>query len=256
MDLRNSSTAPQFTSEPIPNTKHEQSRLLAKVFGYLAIGLAITAIVSFGLAYLFANLIFADPDTGFTAYLVLMICSGVALIIDTFVMHFMLRRAKHSLWAPYIIYTVLMGVFLSSFLLIGIDFATIGLAFGITALVFGIMFLIGYFSPVNLNLFATIALGMLSTFSMIFLVFWIMIMITGNTWAYYLWSIVYSLVIAVVVLLVTAVDAYNLKKMAKSGQIISNNVALYSAFSMYVDFINIFVRVLYVLILMSSKNKN
>ena len=143
------------TAERNEESKREQSRLLARVFGYMGIGLVITAVVSFLFAWLFSTL-FQSPDidtinNSAIAYIIIMIVSGVALIIDTFVMQAMMRKSHTAMWVSYIIYTVLMGVFMSSFLLFGFDFYTIGVAFGLTAAVFLIMFAIGYFSPVNIN---------------------------------------------------------------------------------------------------------
>lgn len=245
------------TAERNEESKREQSRLLARVFGYMGIGLVITAVVSFLFAWLFSTL-FQSPDidtinNSAIAYIIIMIVSGVALIIDTFVMQAMMRKSHTAMWVSYIIYTVLMGVFMSSFLLFGFDFYTIGVAFGLTAAVFLIMFAIGYFSPVNINLFAYIALGLLFTVGSTFLFFFILTLVTGNTMIYYTWSIVYSLVICVVILLVCAWDGYRVKKAGSTG-LVSDNYALYLAFSMYTDFIALFVRILYVIAM--SKNKN
>jgi len=237
--------------------KREQSRFLARIYGYMAIGLAITAVVSFVLALIFSNWFIGtinDPDTSkanaaFTTYLIIMVVSGIALLIDTFVMHAVLRKGKHSLWIPYIIYAVLMGVFMSSFLIIGIDFYTIGEAFAITAVVFLLMFFIGYFSPVNLNFLGTIAIGLLLVLTLISLFFGIIFIATG-TWD--VWNIVYSVAVAVIVMIVCAVDGYNIRKLGQSG-VVTNNLALYSAFSMYVDFIMIFIRILYLLAASKSR---
>jgi len=238
-------------------TRREQSRFLARIYGYMAAGLGITAVVSFVLALLFTNWFIGvvdDPDStkaaaAFTTYLVIMVVSGIALLIDTFVMHAVLRKGKHSLWIPYIVYAVLMGVFMSSFLVAGIDFYTIGEAFALTAIVFLLMFFIGYFSPVNLNILGTIAIGLLLTLTLIGLFFGIVFLVTG---AWDTWNLIYSVAVAVIVMIVCAVDGYNIKKLGESG-IVSNNLALYSAFSMYVDFIMIFIRILYLLAVSKSR---
>ena len=75
---------------------------------------------------------------------------------------------------------------------------------------------------------------------------------TGTTFNGLYWLI--TIAIFVLIMLVTFVDLYRMKKIADSGQM-SNNMSLYFAFIMYTDFINIFIRVLYFLIIIYSKAK-
>jgi FtsH-binding integral membrane protein len=234
--------------------KREQSRLLARVFGYMAIGLAVTAITSFLVAYGFATwIVKGDSTVAGTTYTVLMIVSGIALFVDTIVMMVMLRKDNHSLWVPYILYTIIMGFFLSSFMLIGVPMEMFAEAFGITALTFLVMFFIGYFSPANLNWLGMIALGLLFSFLFIASFFGIAFLIAGAWKAYWWMELICCVVVSVFVLIVVAVDGYRLKQIAAQG-VVSNNYALYMAFNMYTDFISIFIRVLYLLMLAKSKN--
>ena len=70
------------------------SKTLAKTFGYMAIALVVTAAVALGLGALFAYLLFPDYSfgwetfntTAFTDYIVVMIVSLLALIIDSIAM--------------------------------------------------------------------------------------------------------------------------------------------------------------------------
>ena len=62
-----------------------------------------------------------------------------------------------------------------------------------------------------------------------------------------------SIVLAVFILIIVAVDGYNIKKISQQGAV-SNNLALYMAFSMYTDFISIFIRILYLLLVLKNKN--
>jgi FtsH-binding integral membrane protein len=235
--------------------KREQSRLLGRVFGYMALGLGVTAIVSLIISLIFAGWISKDPNNPAigNVYLGLVIGSGIALLIDTLVMHFVMLRGKHSLWVPYILYTALMGIFLSSFVLAGVDFWVFAEAFGLTALVFLIMFFIGYFSPANLNILGMVALGLLFSFLFIGGFFGLFYLIAGNVGAYYWYEFVASIVLAVFILIIVAVDGYNIKKISQQGAV-SNNLALYMAFSMYTDFISIFIRILYLLLVLKNKN--
>lgn len=234
--------------------KRESSRLLARVFGYMAIGLAITGLSSFLIAYAFAQWIYKDNSAAASnTYMILMMVSGILLLIDTIVMMVVLRQGKHSLWIPYILYTLIMGFFLSSFLLVGVPFEMFGEAFGITALTFLIMFFIGYFSPANLNWLAMIALGLLFSFLFIGSFFGIAFLITRNWEAYWTYDLICCIAVSVFVLIIVAVDGYRIKAASRQG-VVTNNYALYMAFTMYTDFISIFIRVLYFLMLAKSRN--
>lgn len=254
------SLSPQ-TEQPEIAKSVNSSKVLAKCFGYMAIGLLVTAVVSFLVGYLFANLIFKDYlFTGeFTeanwnamiAYFVIMGVSFVALMIDSFAMCRALARPNRSAWPPYIIYAVLMGVFLSSFLVLGIDFATIGEAAAISAVVFGVLFLIGYFSKKDLNFLAYIGMAFLSIVSLFGLFGFLLFLFVPP--AALIYNLIFTFALAIVLLVVIAADAYNIKNIIARGQM-NNNIALYCAFTMYSDFIVIFVRILYVLAISKSRD--
>ena len=67
------------------------------------------------------------------------------------------------------------------------------------------------------------------------------------------YDLIFTLALAVVLLIVVAADAYNIKNIIRRGQM-NDNLALYCAFTMYSDFIVIFIRVLYVLALTKSND--
>ena len=75
-------------------------------------------------------------------------------------------------------------------------------------------------------------------------------MIPGAVLVY---DLIFTLALAVVLLIVVAADAYNIKNIIRRGQM-NDNLALYCAFTMYSDFIVIFIRVLYVLALTKSND--
>ena len=235
------------------------SKTLAKCFGYMAIALVITALSAFGVGLLFTKLIFADyifagEITGmnadaFVGYMVVMIASFLLLVIDSFVMTKMVAKPNRSAWIPYIIYAILMGVFLSSFLVFGVDFATIGEAAGISAAVFGALFLVGWFSKKDLNVWAYIGISFLSIlffFGIFGLLLWVFLPGAGLVY-----NLIFSLALAVVLLIVIATDVFNIRRIIERGGN-SDNLALYCAFVMYGDFVVIFVRILYYLTLLKD----
>lgn len=245
-----------------PNEKSTQKRLLAKCFGYMSLGLAISALVAFLASLLFVYVLSwtSDPSTGvvsdaaYVGYLAVMIVSGIGLLIDGIVVNAVIAKNKRSAWAPYIIYCVLMGILLSSLLIAGISFYTIAETFLLTSFAFLAMFLIGYFSKANLNVFGMI-LGMVAMMLLLSASFWgIMVLITGNSFLYYLYDMVVSGVVMLVSILVVAIDAYNIKRLLANGEGMKN-LALFCAYEMYCDFIVIFLRVLYILMLSGGRKK-
>lgn len=236
------------------------SKTLAKTFGYMAIALVITAVVALGVGALFAYLLFPDysfggetfNSTAFTAYIVVMIVSLVALIIDSMAMRVVFAKGKHSIWPHYLIFAALMGVFLSSFLVLGVDFGVIAEAAGISALVFGILFLIGYFSKKDLNPLVFAGWALLCMVGLFGLLFFVLFLIIPGAYLFY--NLIYCGVFALVMLISVAADCFNAKKMLEHGQG-NDNLALYCAYMMYTDFIMIFLRVLYFLALISGNKK-
>ena len=115
--------------------------------------------------------------------------------------------------------------------------------------------LIGYFSKKDLNRLWL----WVGVFSMVVLLTAIVAPLTFffyfSSSAYLIYDLIMSVVILVMVLVVSAIDSYNIKKILEAGQG-GTNIELYCAFSMYSDFIAIFVRVLYLLLILGSRRSN
>lgn len=237
------------------NTKQElTSKFFAKVFGYLAIGLLITAAVAFGWSFYVAKFFSQGgelTETGLYLLIGTAIVAFVGSLIDSIVINIRSARSEKAPWAAFIVYAFFMGLVVSIFLLAGVDFQTMGEAFGLTALAFAIMFLIGYFSKSNLNVFAFIALGLLFTVFLVSAFFGIIYLI--NPRSALLIDYICSIVVVVAFMLIIGWDSWRIKKAAKALPN-NNNLALYCAFTLYTDFITLFLRILYVL-LMSKSSK-
>ena len=247
----NGPVQPSFSE---PKGVIDTKKTLAKCFGYMALGLFISAATAFLVSVGFVYWMALDADTAFVAYSVVSVISIIGVLVDGFIVNLVIAKNKRSAWVPYILFSVLMGICLSSFLLAGIDFLTVANAFGITSMVFLVMFLIGYFSKANLNIFAMI-LSMIAMLAFGFAGLWgLTILITGNPWSMYVYDMTVSGAIMILAIFSVSIDAYNIKQLiAKGGGM--KNLALFCAYSMYCDFVVILVRVL--LILASAKdNKN
>ena len=219
----------------------------AKVFLYMFLGLAITTAVAFGMG---ATLFYsvqngADPDFVTNVGLGLTIGSAVALFILMIVIQFVFLRGKHSILVPALIYCVLMGVVLSWFTIL-VDWRLLGMAFGITAGIFLLMTLIAALTRGNLSPLLMVGFGLLIGSGILALINWII----GSTMIYW----IVSFAIFAAIMFITLFDIWNIKKICEKGAM-NTNLELYCAFTLYVDFIYILLRVLYFLIIIFGNKK-
>lgn len=230
------------------------SKKLGKAYLYMALGLLVTAVCSFLFALGLAYWMQAAPDSSapMVTYLILSVVTLVVMLVVPFSM---LRKVgtNRSLWPGFITYSVAMGICLSSFILLGVDFYVFGEAFLISALAFGAVGLWGYYSKKDLNRMWMV----LGIAGILILIGTLVSMLTFffAPEASVLLSLVCMAAILLISLIVAAIDAYNIKKILSQGEG-NDNLVLYCAFTMYSDFIMIFIRVLYLLIIFTSRNRN
>lgn len=247
------------SSKILTENKKASTKFLAVVFGYMFIGLAITALVGLGFALFMASR-YTDAATGYLSEegtTIVAISGIVAMIvayIDSFVILFASLRSGKAPWVGYIIYALCVGVGFSLILLVpGVSLEIVAEAFGITAACFGVMFLIGYFSPVNLSPLAFIAIALLIGLllaSLVFGIWYLAVPDSGAAIAFDYWT---TVIIIIITMLITGWDANNMSRWVERGAT-NQNIALYCAFNLYSDFIGLFIRILYFLLL--AKNRN
>ena len=238
-----------------PADKRSVNSLIGKVYGYMFYALLITAIIAFGVGILFslwlfgtinpADALYGDVETtlnlnGAIALLVMLGVSALVLFIDSFVVHSRAARGK-SISVPAGLYVVMMGLVLSE-LVIFVPWPVLGITFVITAGVFGIMFLISYLSKGSLNFLGVLGLGLLIGASIISLVGWLLV-ITGALGNYMHLYWIISFMVFAAIMFITIWDMWRIKKIAEGGEM-CNNLVLYCAFILYVDFIYLFLRIL------------
>lgn len=216
----------------------------AKIFFYMFLGLALTTGVAFGVG---ALLVFQCPSVEVfrNVYLGVMIGSAIALIIMTFVINLVFLRGKHSILIPAIIYCLLMGTLLSTFTIF-VDWWLLAEAFGITAGIFLLMTLIAVISKGNLSPLLMLGFGLLMGSMILILINWL---VGSNTLS---WLISFAVFAAM--MFITIFDIWNIKKITERGEM-SSNLELYCAFTLYVDFIYILIRVIYFLLMIYGKSK-
>ena len=246
---QNQDPSEKFTPEQ--RQSFSSGKSIARVYGYMGIGLAITGVVAFLVSWLFSSAInTADGiqiKQGWLGGLVATwLISAIVVLILSFVIPIKAARGKSSLWVPYILYAVAMGFLLSIILLSGIDFYIIGEAFAITALSFTGMFMIGWFSKRNLSWLSFVALNFLWMLLLTSLIGGITFAVRGNADGLFWFDIGIQAAIIAVILLVTAVDTWRIRKILETSDP-NNNLYLYGAYIMYTDFISVLIRVIYIL---------
>jgi FtsH-binding integral membrane protein len=217
---------------PYQNYASERSTAspLVKVFTWMAIALGFTALMAFVIFFGFVSGVI--PANIFTG---LMIGSGITLLVSYFWFLFgSFRRGQGNPTIPFFLYSGAMGVILSTLPFV-YSIELIGTSFGISALVFGIFAYYGATTKTSLlgvGQFAFVAfIGLiLLSISNIFI---------GS--ASIDWLISFG--IFGVVLLFVAYQVWYVKQISDSGDITTAQ-AMFLAFSLYVSFINIFLRVL------------
>lgn len=225
---------------------NNKTKFVSAVFLYMFIGIAITAAVSALVGFIFTSVFpiayTSDPmrQTYSNVYLGLMIGSSILTIILMFWIMKVAFKGEGNLAIPFTIYAIVMGVLISSFTMF-IPFQTIAISFGITCIAFLAMFLIGWFVKANFSVIAMIATGIILGAGLIALFNLIWSLISPRTFVVTYWIVSYAIFFAV--MLITIVDIARVKSIAEHGEA-SSNVILYCAFTLYVDFIYIFIRIL------------
>ena len=225
---------------------------MIKVFLWMGLGLLITGIVSLGLPNLLALI---PAETSFTTYVVLMVISSLVMFPCVIVVNIKSFKPKSiGIKIAYILYSIAVGVILSSVFMTLLasqgtqSIMTISTAFLISAFCFLVVGLVGALTKKDLSilypvlsalLLGALIISLVNYFLGVELVYWIV-----------------DFVILGIILVISAVDINRVKKLAEAKMLDDNqnSLAIYCAFNLYVDFINIFIRVLYYLVIFSRRN--
>ena len=256
----------RFKKEKVVKQAGEVS--MTKVYMWLGIGLLITGAIALSVPYIFAamtNNFTQASDTFSVVYIAMLIVSLILMLPSSIMMGFNIGSRKTGLMkAGYFVYVVGMGFMVSSLFLSIYAYtydpteanavlnpaflSTISVSFLSTAGCFILMGIIGMFTkhmnaaiPVVITgFFGVMVMSLVNLFLGVEMIYWII-----------------DFVCFALILLVTAIDMHNIKKIVDSSQGMNgNNLAIYCAYCLYVDFINILIRVVYYVLLLTSKKKN
>lgn len=218
------------------------ARFMGKVFLYMFIGLLISAIFAGGTAALLLYVL--EPqfgEQGDWVYIWTMIGSAFGLLIVAIWANFGVFRHKTRLiYVPFILYSVFLGILCSSFVIF-INIYDIAIAFGITCLCFATMGLVGFFSKASMKPFILVVIAVSIGLLLLTIV---------NCFLYFTNYVAWEWIDAIVtygffgvIMLITMIDMHNIRKIAEKGEQ-SRNLVLYCAFTLYVDFVWILIKVL------------
>lgn len=212
----------------------EQTRTnsIVKVFGYMFLGLLVTALSAIGIYYLLIS-----GTVSFNSYGIITIISSISLIILIFVTQFYCLKNKSGGLFVYSLYALCMGILMSS-LMLTYSIRFLGYVFLCAAGSFGAMALYGMItkrSTISLGMFGVGALFGILALSLVNI-------FLQSEGIYYLLSYIGL----AAMLAITAYDIQRAKQLANSGNM-TEGVAIYMALQLYTDFIYIFIRLIVIM---------
>ena len=205
------------------------NKFLSKVFGWMFIGLLIT----FGTGFLVSS----------NENMLMNILSGpglaVILIMELLLVIFLSARiAKMSssvAKASFILYSFVNGLFFSTYF-VEFEISSLIFVFLITAIIFGIFALIGAITKLDLTKMGTyLLMGLIG----IIICGVINIFVGSSSFDFIL-----SVVGVILFLGYTAYDVKMIMNSDKFSMIPEENLAIYGALELYLDFINLFIRLI------------
>ncbi len=206
---------------------------LNKTYLVLCLGLILSA----AFAYLGSVLILVLPATAAIAAMVIAIIAEL-VVAFTFTGRLM-KMSRNTAWICYLLYSALTGISLS-FVIMSYTASSVIQAFLSAAVLFACMAMIGYTTKLDLSRFGTMFLaGLVAT------------LITSLLNIFLLHSSTVSLGLCyfgiILFLGLIAYDMQRLKDLYQQGlydSVIGEKLLIYGAFQLYLDFINLFLRLL------------
>lgn len=209
--------------------ENNSKKILSKVFMWLFMGLLATGIISYFCYKTNATFIMATNGT----FPILCIVELAVVIIFSL----LFRKLSPTFVAVlYFIYAIINGISLSTIFYV-FDITSIATVFIVSAILFGIFALLGAKTKFDLTKIGNIFLGILIACLVIGL---LNLIIFKSTIA----DILIDWVLIIVFFGITAYDVQKMLRMSEYGIISEDKIHIYGAMEIYLDFINIFLRLL------------
>ena len=205
------------------------NKVISKVFLWMFIGLLVTFLTGYIIANN-ENLLISVFSTG--AYIAFAIIELILVIV----LSARIKKLKsNTCRAMFLLYSFVSGLTFSSIFVV-YSISNIVYVFLITAIVFGIFSLIGYKTNLDLTKLGTFL--MMTLFGLI--ICEIINIFVGNQ----TFDLVICGAIVLVFMGITAYDIQKIKKDFNNNLIPEENLAIYGALQLYLDYINIFLNLL------------
>ena len=211
---------------------------MAKTFGWMFIGLLVTFLTGYVISMNPNMLLNVMSTTG----LILIVIIEFALVI--FLSARITKMKPITAKISFLLYSFVSGLTFSS-IFIAYEMSSIIFVFLITAILFAIMAAIGAFTKIDLTKVGTYLLIAL---------FGVILCTIVNI---FLNSSSLDLIISIVIILIfigfTAYDVQKISRLSEMNLIAEDNLAIYGALELYLDYINLF---LHLLSLFGNNNDN
>lgn len=204
-----------------------QKKLFAKIFLWMFIGLLIT----FGTAYYVSTQEFLILNVLRLNWIWILLEIGIVIFLSMRITKMSSFTAKLS----FALYSFMTGLTLSYIFLLFL-LPSILIIFLATAIMFGIFGLFGYFTKINLSKLSTILMmGLLGI-----IIAGLINIFVGSATVDFIISIIGVVVFTIFV----AYDIQTAKMLSTLETLPEDNLAIYGALNLYLDFINIFIHLL------------
>ena len=223
--------------KPSEVTSVNSTKFIGATFLYLTLALVITFAVVAALGSVLRFAILKESERAMEVFGTFFIVALIIYIPIMIWVHIAACRQGKTVGPAFFIYSIVMGALLSPICLL--DIGTVLISLGATCLSFAVMSLIAWTTKKNLTGLAIFGMSLLIGAFVISLFNLIIYFILGFQPLY--WLVSFLFFFAIVIL--TIVDLNHVKRIAQSGMG-TNNLAIWCALNLYVDFIYIFIRIL------------
>lgn len=211
-----------------PIVENVKNDLIPKTFFWMFLGLLGTAIVAW---YTYSSGLFLNILTG-GSFGILLIVEVVVVLLFSFLFR---KLSPTVVGILYFIYAAVNGVTLSTIFVV-FELQSIVLLFVASAILFGGLALYGYKTSKDLSNWRTILFGTL----FVGLIVSIINLFIGNS----MLDIIIDWVILLVFFGITTYDMNKIKQLSLLPDLDKEKLHIYGAMELYLDFINIFLRIL------------
>ena len=206
----------------------ESNKLISKSFLWMCIGLLVTFVTGFGVASNERMLENIFSGSGFWIFIILEFVLVIVLSLR------IMKMSPTSAKICFILYSFVSGLTFSSVFVV-YELSSVMYVFLLSSLIFGIMAYMGYKTNVDLTKFGF--------YFMIALISVIVVSIINVFIGSDGLEMILSIVCVLLFLGITAFDVQKIKSLENSN-LPADNLAIYGALQLYLDFINIFLDLL------------